>query len=61
MNPPKPEVAVIVTANLDDTKKFPDKVKLIIESNHRNSIPAWAVGTGTTIVTDKLFTPELKL
>lgn len=55
MDPSKPEVSVIVIANLDDTKKFLDKVKLLIENSHMNSIPAWAVGTGTTTVTDKLY------
>ncbi|XP_048173052.1 hydrocephalus-inducing protein homolog [Corvus hawaiiensis] len=59
--PPKSEVSLIVTANLDDTEKFQDKVKVFIENSHMDIIPVQAVGTGTTIVTDKLFTPELKL
>ncbi|OWK61708.1 Hydrocephalus-inducing [Lonchura striata] len=57
----KSGVSVTVTANVADTKKFQDKVKLFIENSHMNFIPICAVGTGTTIATDKLFTPELKL
>ncbi|XP_031978066.1 hydrocephalus-inducing protein homolog [Corvus moneduloides] len=59
--PPKSEVSLIVTANLDDTEKFQDKVKVFIENSHMDIIPVQAVGTSTTIVTDKLFIPELKL
>ncbi|NWS21903.1 HYDIN protein, partial [Pachyramphus minor] len=58
--PPEIEVPVTVTANLDDTGKFEDKVKLFIKNNHVNIIPVQAVGIGTTIVTDKRFSPELK-
>ncbi|NWI85348.1 HYDIN protein, partial [Pitta sordida] len=57
--PPKTEVSVRVTANLDDTGKFEDEVKLFIENSHMNIIPVQAVGIGTTIVTDKPFAPEL--
>ncbi|XP_068883105.1 hydrocephalus-inducing protein homolog isoform X4 [Aphelocoma coerulescens] len=57
--PPKSEVSVIVTANLDDTEKFQDKVKVFIENSHIDTIPVQAVGTGSTIVTDKPFAPAL--
>ncbi|NWR27030.1 HYDIN protein, partial [Tachuris rubrigastra] len=57
--PPETEVSVIVTANLDDTGRFKDEVKLFIENSHVNIIPVQAVGIGTTIVTDKPFCPEL--
>ncbi|NXE99000.1 HYDIN protein, partial [Menura novaehollandiae] len=57
--PPKSEVSVIVTANLNDTEKFQDKVKLFIENNPVTIIPVQAVGIGTTIVTDKPFAPKL--
>ncbi|KAL2300446.1 hypothetical protein Nmel_012423, partial [Mimus melanotis] len=43
---PMSEVSVAVIGNLDDPRKI---------------IPVWAVGTGTTVATDQLFTPELKL
>lgn len=52
---------MIVIANLDDTEKFQDKVKVFIENSPMDAIPVQAMGTSTTIVTDKLFTPELKL
>lgn len=51
---------MIVIANLDDTEKFQDKVKVFIENSPMDTIPVQAMGTSTTIVTDKLFTPELK-
>ncbi|NXD48612.1 HYDIN protein, partial [Corvus moneduloides] len=57
--PPKSEVSLIVTANLDDTEKFQDKVKVFIENSYMDTIPVQAVGTGTTIVTDKPFAPAL--
>ncbi|NXF81935.1 HYDIN protein, partial [Sclerurus mexicanus] len=57
--PPKTEVSLSVTANLDDTGKSEDEVKLFIENSHTNIIPVQAVGIGTTIVTDKPFAPEL--
>lgn len=55
------EVSVAVIANLDDTEKFKDKVKLCIENSNTYVIPVQAVGTGTTIVTDKPFAPALTL
>ncbi|XP_029821350.1 hydrocephalus-inducing protein homolog [Manacus vitellinus] len=57
--PPESEVSLTVTANLDDTGKFEDKVKLFIENSEVNIIPVQAVGVGTTIVTDKPFSLEL--
>ncbi|KAM9289560.1 hydrocephalus-inducing protein homolog [Morus bassanus] len=59
--PPKTEVSVTVIANLDDTEKFKDEVNLFIENSRTYVIPVWAVGIGTTIVTDKPFAPELNL
>ncbi|NXS73554.1 HYDIN protein, partial [Pandion haliaetus] len=59
--PPETEVSVAVIANLDDTEKFKDEVNLFIENSHTYAIPVWAVGIGTTIVTDKPFAPELNL
>ncbi|XP_074708607.1 hydrocephalus-inducing protein homolog [Strix uralensis] len=59
--PPETEVSVSVIANLDDTEKFKDEVNLFIENSHTYVIPVRAVGTGTTIVTDKPFAPELNL
>ncbi|XP_026722915.1 hydrocephalus-inducing protein-like [Athene cunicularia] len=59
--PPETEVSVAVLASLDDTQKFKDEVNLFIENSHTYVIPVRAVGTGTTIVTDKPFAPELNL
>ncbi|NWY64746.1 HYDIN protein, partial [Erithacus rubecula] len=56
--PPMSKVSVIVTANLDDTKKFQDKVKVFIENSHTTIISVQAEGIGTTIVTDKPFAPK---
>ncbi|XP_016156554.1 PREDICTED: hydrocephalus-inducing protein homolog [Ficedula albicollis] len=56
--PPTSEVSVIVTANLDDTKKFQDKVKVFIENSHTTIISVQAEGIGTTIVTDKPLAPK---
>ncbi|KAM6294461.1 hydrocephalus-inducing protein homolog [Aegotheles albertisi] len=59
--PPEARVSVAIVANLDDTKKFTDEVKLFIENGQTSVIPVRAVGIGTTIVTDKPFAPELNL
>ncbi|KFQ76081.1 Hydrocephalus-inducing protein, partial [Phaethon lepturus] len=59
--PPEAEVSVTVIANLDDTEKFKDEVKVFIENSQTYVIPVRAVGIGTTIVTDKPFAPELNL
>ncbi|NXY09427.1 HYDIN protein, partial [Pteruthius melanotis] len=57
--PPNSEVAVIVTANLNDTVKFVDEVKVFIENSPMTIISVQAVGIGTTIVTDKPLAPKL--
>ncbi|XP_032925482.1 hydrocephalus-inducing protein homolog isoform X2 [Catharus ustulatus] len=59
--PPASEVSVIVTANLHDTKKFQNKVKVFIENSHTTTISLQAEGIGTTIVTDKPLAPKLDL
>lgn len=51
---PNSEVPVIVTANLNDTKEFQDKVKVFVENSPTTLISVRAVGTGTTIVSDEL-------
>ena len=61
MIPPESEVSVAIIANLDDTERFEDEVKVSIENSHTYVIPVQAVGTGTTIVTDKPIAPELNL
>ncbi|XP_032533059.1 hydrocephalus-inducing protein-like [Chiroxiphia lanceolata] len=59
--PAKAEVPVVVTANLGDTGRFEDSMKLFIENSLTSVIPIQAVGTGTTITIDKPFAPELNL
>ncbi|XP_069737573.1 hydrocephalus-inducing protein homolog, partial [Phaenicophaeus curvirostris] len=59
--PPNAELPVAVTANLDDTEIFKDKVKVFIENSCSYVIPVQAIGTGITIVTDKPVVPELNL
>ncbi|CAN8186584.1 unnamed protein product [Coccothraustes coccothraustes] len=59
--PPNSEVSVAVIANLNDTVKFQEKVKVFIENNLINIISLQAVGIGTTVVTDKPLVPRLDL
>ncbi|XP_008933568.1 PREDICTED: hydrocephalus-inducing protein homolog, partial [Merops nubicus] len=59
--PPETEVALAVIANLDDTERLKDEVKLFIENSCSYIIPVQAVGVGTTIVTDRPLAPELNL
>ncbi|XP_064242899.1 hydrocephalus-inducing protein homolog isoform X1 [Passer domesticus] len=59
--PPKCDTSVTVVANLNDTVKFREKVKVFIENSYTTIISLQAVGTGTTIVTDKPLIPKLDL
>ncbi|XP_050835037.1 hydrocephalus-inducing protein homolog [Serinus canaria] len=59
--PPNSEVSVAVIANLNDTVKFQEKVKVFIENNPVTIISLQAVGIGTTVVTDKPLVPRLDL
>ncbi|XP_027528601.1 hydrocephalus-inducing protein-like, partial [Neopelma chrysocephalum] len=59
--PAKAEIPVVVTAHLDDTRKFEDSMKLFIENSLISITPIEAVGIGTTITIDKPFAPELNL
>ncbi|XP_051658043.1 hydrocephalus-inducing protein homolog [Manacus candei] len=59
--PAKAEVPVVVTANLGDTGRFEDSMKLFIENSLTSVIPIQAVGIGTTIAIDKPFAPKLNL
>ncbi|NXS60518.1 HYDIN protein, partial [Brachypteracias leptosomus] len=59
--PPDSEVSVAVIANLDDTRRFKDEVKLSVVNSRTYVIPVQAVGIGTTIVTDQPLGPELNL
>nr|XP_054497043.1 hydrocephalus-inducing protein-like [Agelaius phoeniceus] len=59
--PPNSEVSVAVIANLNDTVKFQEKVKVFIQNNPVTIISLQAVGIGTTVVTDKPLVPKLDL
>ncbi|XP_057890433.1 hydrocephalus-inducing protein homolog [Melospiza georgiana] len=59
--PPSSEVSVAIVANLNDTVKFQEKLKVFIENNPVTIIPLQAVGIGTTVVTDKPLVPKLDL
>ncbi|XP_027749345.1 hydrocephalus-inducing protein homolog, partial [Empidonax traillii] len=59
--PANTEIPMVITANLDDTGKFEDSMKLFIENSLTSVIPIEAVGFGTTVTIDKPFAPELKL
>ncbi|XP_058702204.1 hydrocephalus-inducing protein-like [Poecile atricapillus] len=59
--PARGEVPVTVTAILDDTGHFADSIQLFIGNSFCFSFLLRAMGTGTTIVTDKPLAPELNL
>ncbi|RXM33054.1 Hydrocephalus-inducing protein [Acipenser ruthenus] len=59
--PPDGETEIRLVANLDDTLRFQNKIHLVIENSQTHTIPVMATGTGTTIVTDRHFAPELSL
>ncbi|XP_038004429.1 hydrocephalus-inducing protein homolog, partial [Motacilla alba alba] len=59
--PPNCEVSVVVTANLNDTVKFQEKIKVFVEDSLIAIITAQAVGIGTTVVMDKPLLPKLDL
>ncbi|XP_068035430.1 hydrocephalus-inducing protein homolog, partial [Anomalospiza imberbis] len=59
--PARGEVPVTVTASLDDTEIFGSAIQLSIGNSLRTACGLVALGTGTTIVIDKPFAPELNL
>ncbi|XP_066413809.1 hydrocephalus-inducing protein-like [Molothrus aeneus] len=59
--PAEGEVSVTVTATLDDTGLFSVPVRLFFGSNRCTAFWLVALSTGTTIVIDKPFSPELNL
>ncbi|XP_058278126.1 hydrocephalus-inducing protein-like [Hirundo rustica] len=59
--PARGAVPVTVTATLDDTGVFDDAIRLFIGNSLGSTFMLQALGTGTTIVIDKPFTPELNL
>ncbi|XP_032984537.1 hydrocephalus-inducing protein homolog [Rhinolophus ferrumequinum] len=59
--PPETDIQLTVTANLNDTLTFKDVVILEIKNSNTYRIPVQASGSGSTIVSDKPFAPELNL
>nr|XP_004659621.2 hydrocephalus-inducing protein homolog [Jaculus jaculus] len=59
--PAEDDVALTLTANLNDIVTFKDMVILEIEDSNTYQIPIQATGIGSTIVSDKPFAPELNL
>ncbi|XP_039573142.1 hydrocephalus-inducing protein-like [Passer montanus] len=59
--PARGEVPVTITAMLDDTGHFANSVRLLIGNSLWTACGLVALGTGTTIVIDKPFAPELNL
>ncbi|XP_077145064.1 hydrocephalus-inducing protein homolog isoform X4 [Ranitomeya variabilis] len=58
---PEGEVHLTLVAFLDDTVAFRDTVQLLIMDSSTYLIPVFAVGTGTTIVTDRPLAPVVNL
>ncbi|XP_062860193.1 hydrocephalus-inducing protein homolog [Trichomycterus rosablanca] len=59
--PPEGLVELKLVAHLDDTLSFKDKLQLSILDSQTHTVPVWATGKGTTIVTDRPFAPSLDL
>ncbi|XP_047678536.1 hydrocephalus-inducing protein-like isoform X5 [Tachysurus fulvidraco] len=59
--PPEGQLELTVVASLDDTLPFQDTLQLAIHNSQTHSVPLFATGKGTTIVTDRLFAPHLDL
>ncbi|NXT63709.1 HYDIN protein, partial [Chaetops frenatus] len=59
--PDRGQVPVTITAVLDDTGLLDDNIQLFIENRLWTNLLLMAWGTGTTIVIDKPFAPELNL
>ncbi|KAM7020696.1 hydrocephalus-inducing protein-like isoform 3-T3 [Acridotheres tristis] len=59
--PTRGKIPVTITATLDDTGLVADTVQLFIGNSLWTTFMLVAVGTGTKIVTDKPFVPELSL
>ncbi|KAK2848119.1 hypothetical protein Q7C36_009801 [Tachysurus vachellii] len=59
--PPEGQFKLTVVASLDDTLPFQDTLQLAIHNSQTHTIPLFATGKGTTIVTDRPFAPHLDL
>ncbi|XP_061629909.1 hydrocephalus-inducing protein homolog [Phyllopteryx taeniolatus] len=59
--PPHGQVQLKVVANLKDTLLFQDKLEISIQGSQTHTVALSAMGTGTTIVSDKPLYPKLDL
>ncbi|XP_028313928.1 hydrocephalus-inducing protein homolog [Gouania willdenowi] len=59
--PPESTLEINVVANLRDTLLFEGKLDVLIEDSRMHTVALTATGTGTTLVSDKPFGPNLDL
>lgn len=58
---PEGQLELTLVAHLDDALPFQDKLQLAIHGSQTRIVTLWAMGKGTTIVTDQPFAPHLDL
>ncbi|XP_069028847.1 hydrocephalus-inducing protein homolog [Embiotoca jacksoni] len=59
--PPESQLELKVVAHLKDTLNFRDQLEVSVVDSQMHTVPLSAMGTGTTIVSDKPFGPKLDL
>lgn len=59
--PPESQLELRVVAHLKDTLHFQAKMEVSIQNSHVHTVFLSATGTGTTIVSDRPFAPNLDL
>ncbi|KAF5907636.1 hydrocephalus-inducing protein, partial [Clarias magur] len=59
--PPEGHLELTLVAHLDDALPFHDNLQVAIHSSQTHTVPLWAMGKGTTIITDRPFAPHLDL
>ncbi|KAM9351908.1 hydrocephalus-inducing protein homolog [Symphorus nematophorus] len=59
--PPESQLELRVVANLKDTLHFEDRLEVSIQHSQTHTVALSAIGTGTTIVSDKPLAPSLDL
>lgn len=59
--PPESQLELRVVAHLKDTLHFQAKLEVSIQDSQTHTVPLSATGTGTTIVSDRPFAPNLDL
>ncbi|XP_032378415.1 hydrocephalus-inducing protein [Etheostoma spectabile] len=59
--PPESQLELRIVAHLEDTLHFQPMLEISIQDSQTHTVPLFATGTGTTIVSDKPFAPNLDL